>query len=106
MREKIREVGLAGLGLAVTVKEKAHSLGRKLIRKGEANEKRILSHPKEKLSGAAHLAGKEALVISRKSLQMLERELKKLEAEARKAKTVVKKVVKRKVSQVKAKKRL
>ena len=76
MREKVRELGLAGLGLAVTVKEKAHSLGRKLLRKGEANEKRILSHPKEKFRAGAHLAGKEALVISRKSLQMLERELK------------------------------
>lgn len=105
MRDKIKEVGLAGLGLAVTVKEKAHSLGRKLIRKGEQNKK-ILSHPKEKLTAGAHLAGKEALVISRKSLQMLERELKKLEAEAKKAEKMAKKVVKKKLSKAKVKKRL
>ncbi|MDP3728675.1 MAG: hypothetical protein Q8R18_04445 [bacterium] len=105
MREKVRELSLAGLGLAVTVKEKAQSLGRKLIRKGEANEKRILSHPKQKFIAGAHFAGKEALVISRKSLQMLERELKKLEAEARKAEKIVKKTI-RKPARKKAKKRL
>ena len=104
MKEKIRELGLAGLGLAVTVKDKARSIGRKLIRKGEANEK-ILSHSKQKFVAGAHFAGKEALVISRKSLQMLERELKKLEAEARKAEKVVKKTI-RKPARKKAKKRL
>lgn len=105
MRKKIREVGLAGLGLAVTVKEKAQSLGRKLIRKGEKN-KHVLDHPKQKLSAGAHLAGKEALVISRKSLQMLERELKKLEVEARKVKKGAKKAVKKRIAKVRAKKRL
>ncbi|HII13530.1 MAG TPA: hypothetical protein HA360_00490 [Nanoarchaeota archaeon] len=104
MKEKIRELGLAGLGLAVTVKDKARSIGRKLIRKGEANEK-ILSHSKQKFVAGAHFAGKEALVISRKSLQMLERELKKLEVEARKAEKVIKKTI-RKPARKKAKKRL
>lgn len=103
MKEKVRELGLAGLGLAVTVKEKAHSLGRKLVRKGQANEKRILSQPRQKFVAGAHVAGKEALVISRKSLQMLERELKKLEAQAKKVKKGVKA---RKKTKSKAKKRL
>lgn len=84
MRDKIREVGLAGLGLGVTIKEKVKSVGKKLVRKGEAN-KRILDHPREKIVAGAHFAGKEALVISKKSLQMLERELKKLELEAKKS---------------------
>ncbi len=106
MKEKIRELGLAGLGLAVTVREKAHSLGRRLVRKGEQNKK-ILNHPREKLVASAHLAGKEALVISRKSLQMLERELKKLEAEARKAEKVIKKTINKSVkAKSKAKKKL
>ena len=92
MKERIRELGLAGLGLGVTIKEKVHHIGRRLVRKGKANEK-MLNHPKERLRAGAHLAGKEALVISKKSLQMLERELKKLEAQAKK--TVKKGLAKR-----------
>ena len=94
MKEKLREVGLAGLGLGVTIREKVKSVGRKLVRKGEANEKRILSHHQEKLASGAYFMGKEALVISKKSLQILKRELKKLEAEAKKTG----KVAKRKIS--------
>ncbi len=92
MKEKIKELGLASLGLGVTIKEKIHNVGRRLVRKGKANKK-VLQHPKQKLRAGAHLAGKEALVISKKSLQMLERELKKLEAEAKK--TVKKRIAKR-----------
>ncbi|MSR86408.1 hypothetical protein EXS74_03360 [Candidatus Woesearchaeota archaeon] len=80
MKQRIKELGLAGLGLGVTIKEKVQGL----VRKGKANEK-VLKGPRQKLAAGAHLAGKEALVISKKSLQMLERELKKLEAEAKKS---------------------
>jgi polyhydroxyalkanoate synthesis regulator phasin len=98
VKDKIREVGLASLGLGITIKEKVKHIGRKLVKKGEANEKRILSHPKERFAAGAHLAGKEALVISRKSLAMLERELKKLEKEAKKGARVAKKAVKKRVA--------
>ena len=95
MKQRIKELGLAGLGLGVTIKEKIQHVGRKLVRKGKANEK-MLQHPKERLAAGAHFAGKEALVISKKSLQMLERELKKLETEAKKkGKSVKKRIVKR-----------
>ena len=93
MKNRIREIGLAGLGLGVTLKEKVRSVGKRLVKKGEANEKRVLSRSKEKLRAGAYLAGKEALIISRKSLHLLERELKKLEAEAKKAGKVVKKKI-------------
>lgn len=98
MKEKLREVGLAGLGLGVTIKEKIKIVGRKLVRKGEAQEKRILTDPREKIFAAAHSAGKEALVISKKSLEVLKRELKKLEKEAKKASKAAKRVVKKKIS--------
>ena len=93
MKNKIREIGLAGLGLGLTIKEKAAYIGKKLVKKGEANEKRILSSSKEKLRERARFAGKEALVISRKSLRLLEKELKKLEVEAKKTGKVVKKKI-------------
>lgn len=105
MKDKIKELGLAGLGLGVTIKEKVEHVGRKLVRKGKENE-RILQHPKEKLAAGAHFAGKEALVISKKSLQMLEKELKKLEAEAKKAGKVAKRVVKKRVTKHLAKARM
>jgi len=84
MKGKLRDVGLASLGLGVTIKEKVRDLGRKLVKKGEAHEKRILSSPKEKFVAGAQFAGKEALAISKKSLGILERELKKLEAKTKK----------------------
>lgn len=105
MNEKLEELGLATIGLGVTIKDKAKKLGRKLIQKGEANKKRVLAEPKKKFSAGMHMAGKEALVISRKSLQMLERELKKLEGEAKKVEKFAKKAVKKRIAKVKTKKK-
>ncbi len=98
VRKRLRELGLAGLGLAVIVKEKAKNIGRKLIHKGKKNEKRVLSQGKSKLRSGARFAGREALIISKKSLQILEKELKKLEARAKKTQRVAKKIVVRKTS--------
>ena len=105
MKDTVREIGLASLGLGVTIKEKVKSLGKKFVRKGEENEKRILSAPKEKLRSSARFAGKEALAISKKSLSLLERELKKIKAKTKKVGKAAKKVVKKKVSERSARKK-
>lgn len=97
MKERIKELGLAGLGLGVTIKEKVQHVGRKLVRKGKANEK-MLKHPRAKLAAGAHLAGKEALVISKKSLELLEKELKRLEAQAKKGGRRVGKGIKKRIA--------
>jgi len=104
VKRTLRNVGLAGLGLGVTIKEKVERVGRKLVRKGES-EKKVLGHPKDRLEAGARMAGKEALVISRKSLQMLERELRKLEKEAGKAGKVAKRAVKKRLTARAKKKR-
>ena len=95
---KIKELGLVGIGAIATVKEKV----RKLIRKGEENEKDFMCK-KGDVARKAKAASKEALVISRKSLMMLEKELKKLEMVARKTEKAMKTKPKTKV---KKKKRL
>ncbi len=95
MRKKLREIGLAGLGLGVTIKERIKCVGKKLIRKGEQNEDMFIAKNK-KLKAEAKQVGKDALMISKKSLEMLEKELKKLEAEVKKTKNKKKTAKKRK----------
>ena len=44
MKQKIRELGYAGLGLGVTVKEKVKKLGHALAKKGKASKERAVLH--------------------------------------------------------------
>ncbi len=93
--KKLREIGLVGIGAVAAVKEKMKSVGKRLIKKGEENEKNFMKK-KGKIIGSAKMASKEALAISKKSLMMLEKELKKLEAEAKKAEKSLKVKIKKK----------
>lgn len=100
MKKLLRDVGYAGLGLGITVKEKAQKLGHALKIKGkESKERKALHERKEEIKKVVKermgATGHEAMVISRKSLQMLERELKKLERQSRKAKRPTKKARKK-----------
>jgi len=83
VKQKLRDLGYAGLGLGETVREKVQSL----VKKGKKSGKKLPRRGdlEEKVRSGVAFAGKEALIISKKSLEMLERELKKLEREAHKA---------------------
>ena len=123
MRRKLRKLGYAGIGAGATVKDKFKKVGRKLVKKGKKKKSSILSlsGPKleRKMKHGIKFAGKEALVISKKSLEMLEKELKKLERQSKKRKkkkastrkkttkrkAAKRKTVKKKTSRKKASKR-
>lgn len=95
MRSTVKKVGLAGIGLGVKVRNTVKRTGKELVKEGEKH-KGLLQFPRRVLrkgiKKGAKLAGREAIAISQKSLEILEREIIRLQKDL---KTLQKKTKKR-----------